>query len=184
MVALADPRRASTEAALVARHAAGPVDGREAASLRRFSDELTRLALPFDEGGGPVHVTASAIIVGPSGVILHRHKRLGLWLQPGGHLAPGEDSLAAAQREALEETGLSVVPMSPDVIHVDVHGGGRGHVHLDLRHLFAADGPPDPPVGESQLVHWFSWPDAIDRAEVGLRGLLLAIAPDGGSPEA
>jgi 8-oxo-dGTP pyrophosphatase MutT (NUDIX family) len=184
MVAVADPRRATTLAALAARRAAGPVDGREAASLRRFSDELTRLDRPFDEDAGPVHVTASAIIVGPLGVILHRHKRLGLWLQPGGHLAPGEESQAAAEREACEETGLSVTPMSPDVVHVDVHGGGRGHVHLDLRYLLAADGPPDPPAGESQLVDWFSWPDAIARADTGLRGLLLTIAPDAGRPQA
>jgi 8-oxo-dGTP pyrophosphatase MutT (NUDIX family) len=176
-VAVADRRRALTMAALDARRSAGPVDRREAASLARFADELSRLARPFDEDAGPVHVTASAIIVGPSGVILHLHKRLGIWLQPGGHLAPGEESLAAALREAREETGLSVTATSAEVIHVDVHGGGRGHVHLDLRHLLAADGPPDPPADESQRVQWFAWPDAIARAEDGLRGILMTIAP-------
>jgi 8-oxo-dGTP pyrophosphatase MutT (NUDIX family) len=178
-VAIDDPRLALVRAALDRRWREGPVDGREGASLRRFAAELARLERPFDEDTGPVHVTASAVVVGPAGVLLHQHKRLGLWLQPGGHLEPGEDSLSAAGREALEETGLHVRPVRSEVIHVDVHGGGRGHVHLDLRHLFTGDGPPVPPEGESQRVAWFSWSEAMALADAGLRGCLRAWAPPG-----
>ena len=40
--------------------------------------------------------------------MLHLHKRLDLWLQPGGHIEPGETPWDAARREAHEETGLDV----------------------------------------------------------------------------
>lgn len=85
-----------------------PVDPREAESIEHCLRELARLESPCDEHADPVHVTGSAIIVGQRGVVLHRHKRLGLWLQPGGHIEPGETPWEAALREAQEETGLDV----------------------------------------------------------------------------
>src|SRR5262245_44907890 len=84
------------------------VEEREAESLERFRSELQRLEFPFDEHADPVHVTGSAIVVGARGVVLHLHKRLGIWLQPGGHLHAGEQPWDAALREAREETGLPV----------------------------------------------------------------------------
>ena len=58
--------------------------------------ELDRLDRPFDRGADPTHVTASAIVVGDRGVVLHRHRRLHRWLQPGGHIDPGETPAEAA----------------------------------------------------------------------------------------
>ena len=172
-----DPRLSAVRAALEQRADRGPVDAREAAALRRFRAELAVLPEPFDEHAGPVHVTASAIVTGRPGVILLRHKRLGLWLQPGGHLDPGEEPLAAARREVLEETGLTASVVEDGPVHIDVHGGGRGHVHLDLRWQMVAEGTPAPGPDESQDVRWFSWDAAIDLAESGLRGALLALRP-------
>ncbi|HUH07842.1 MAG TPA: NUDIX domain-containing protein [Egibacteraceae bacterium] len=127
-----------------------------------------------------MHVTGSAIVTGPRGVLLHRHKRLGIWMQPGGHVEPGEAPWDGARREVLEETGLLAEhPVGrPELVHVDVHPGGRGHIHLDLRYLLAAgDADPSPPPGESQDVAWFSWDDALELADVALVGALRAVRP-------
>jgi 8-oxo-dGTP pyrophosphatase MutT (NUDIX family)/GNAT superfamily N-acetyltransferase len=164
-------------AAVAARR---PVDARERDSIRRFVDELDQLAQPFDEHASPTHVTASAIVTGDAGVVLHLHKRLGMWLQPGGHIDAGETPWQAAGREAVEETGLPIMAGQPvdHLVHVDVHPGPRGHTHLDLRYAFSSPAvQPSPPEGESQLVQWFTWADAIAMAEAGLEGVLRALQP-------
>ena len=171
--------------AIEARH---PVDAREASSRQQILAEIDRLERPFDRDADPVHVTGSAVVAGPRGTVLHRHKRLGRWMQPGGHLDAGELPESAACREALEETGLEVrhVGGSPLLIHVDVHEAADGHVHLDLRYLLLADGDDLAPApGESSAVAWFSWPDALDRADASLRGALrsaMAVLQASGQP--
>lgn len=157
-----------------------PVDDRERASIAAFLHEVDRLPQPFDEHADGTHITASAIVVGRKGVVLHLHKRLQKWLQPGGHIDAEETPWDAARREAHEETGLSVelVEPAPRLAHVDVHPGPRGHRHLDLRYVVTA--PPDkpaPPAGESQQVEWFPWHRAIAMAEPGLEGALRSLQP-------
>ncbi len=162
-----------------------PVDQREVDSVAAFLAAFDRLDAPLDQDVDVVHVTGSGIVVGPRGVVLLEHKRLGIWLQPGGHIDPGETPWDAALRESREETGLDVRfagPVDefgvPELVHVDVHAGGRGHTHLDLRYLIdGGDADPAPPVGESQQIDWFTWEAAIDRADPGLRGILLALTP-------
>lgn len=162
-----------------------PVDEREAVSVERFLAIFDALPAPLDQTSNPMHVTGSGIVVGPRGVVLLEHKRLGIWLQPGGHIDRGETPWDAALRESCEETGLEVTfagPVDaagiPELVHVDVHEGGRGHTHLDLRYLIdGGDADPDPPEGESQQIDWFTWEAAIDRADPGLRGLLQSLTP-------
>ncbi len=53
-----------------------------------------------------IDFTASVYIVREGKVLLHKHKKLGIWLPPGGHIEPEEDPNQAALREAKEESGL------------------------------------------------------------------------------
>jgi 8-oxo-dGTP pyrophosphatase MutT (NUDIX family) len=155
-----------------------PIDEQERLSVAAFIEQLDRLDRPFAEDGGPIHVTSSAVVVGARGVILHKHKRLGIWIQPGGHIDEDERPEDAALREVLEETGLTTTHFSesPTIIHIDVHPAPKGHTHLDLRYVLRGpDAEPEPPEGESPDVAWFSFEDARSVAHLSLAGLLTAL---------
>ena len=126
-----------------------PASPREVAAREHFLSALGQLAAPCDEHAGPTHVTASGIVVGRRGTVLHRHKKLGIWMQPGGHIDPGEGPDDAALREATEELGLAVAhpAAGPLLIHLDVHEAAHAHTHLDLRYLLlGADDGSDAPT--------------------------------------
>lgn len=155
-----------------------PVDEREAASITMTLDRLSWPGDPLSETENVHHVTASAFVISSRGVILHRHRRLGIWVQPGGHIDPGEPPEAASVRETLEETGLAVRHLEPvELFHVDVHAGPNAHTHYDLRYvLLAGSEDPEPPEGESPEVFWFGFPSAIERAEPALAPALAKLA--------
>jgi len=156
-----------------------PVDEREASSLALLRELLaTRLDDVFSEEGDPHHVTASSFVMSARGVILHKHRKLGIWVQPGGHVDAGEDPADAALRETLEETGLPArhPATGPRLVHVDVHEGPRGHTHYDLRYLLDSDPvDPSPPEGESPDVYWFDHDTAQRQAEPALRPILARL---------
>lgn len=161
--------------AALARHE--PTSGRESWSVARTRALVRWLPRPFDEGADPTHVTASAVVLDGAGrTLLHRHRRLGIWLQPGGHVEAGEAPAEAALREAVEETGVDVAHPGgvPRLVHVDVHPGPRGHLHLDLRYLLLAPGSsePRPAPGESAAVRWFPVEEAVRRGDASLAGAL------------
>lgn len=112
----------------------------------------------FDDG----HVTGSAWIVDAtaSRVLLTHHRKLGRWLQPGGHSDGDPDTLAVAQREAEEESGLAVRPVDGRVLDVDIHtfparGADPGHLHYDVRFAFVVVGSERFRVGpESVDLAW------------------------------
>lgn len=122
-------------------------------------------------------MTGSAIVLDATGaVLLHRHVRLDRWLQPGGHVERDELVHEAARRETLEETG--VVTRHPDdrptLLHVDVHEGPLGHVHLDVRWLLEAEPATTvPPLPDAA----FLAPDrAMALADRSLGDALRALA--------
>jgi len=148
-----------------------PASPREVAAKERFLTELRRLSAPCDEHASSIHVTASGIVVGRRGTVLHRHKKLGIWMQPGGHIDAGERSEDAALREATEELGLTVEHPStgPVLLHLDVHEAAHAHTHLDLRYLLlGADADPLPPPDESPDARWCSWDEARQMADPAL----------------
>ena len=111
---------------------------------------LELLSLPGDVGARthyvPGHLTASAFVLSPdaTSLLLIHHSKLGRWLQPGGHLEPEDESLlAAARREAREETGLDELELLVGPFDVDVHeipprSDAPAHLHFDVRYLFRA----------------------------------------------
>jgi 8-oxo-dGTP pyrophosphatase MutT (NUDIX family) len=173
MAAVQDHDRTGADVAAV-RRAVAEFDAktpREIAARERFLAELARLPEPFDREAGLVHVTGSAIVSGPRGTVLHRHKRLGRWMQPGGHIDAGEAPWETALRETIEETGLPVrhPDHGPELIHLDAHPAANSHFHLDLRYLLLTDdAEPDPPPQESQQVRWFTLDEAIAIADEAL----------------
>ena len=92
------------------------------------------------------HFTASAWVVNQSHercLLLH-HRKIGKWLQLGGHVEHGSDLLAEAAREVKEESGLSSSPLTLDIFDVDVHQVPKflhepAHFHYDIRFLLVAD---------------------------------------------
>lgn len=157
-----------------------PRTDRERASLETIQELLRELPRPFDEDADRRHVTASAIVVDGRGrTVLHLHKRLGLWLQPGGHLDAGEAPADGALREATEETGLAVrhLEEEPRLVHVDVHETDYGHVHLDLRYLLfgPSHGPLEPDADESPHLEWLPYDEACERTDGSAADAIAAV---------
>lgn len=117
--------------------------------VRRMLELLERPGEPFARHHlAPGHFTASAFVLCPERrrVLLIHHQKLGRWLQPGGHVEPGDESLLdAARREVEEETGVSAGPvLGAGVFDVDIHPipaspKETAHLHFDVRYAFVAD---------------------------------------------
>jgi 8-oxo-dGTP pyrophosphatase MutT (NUDIX family) len=124
-----------------------PSDAREAGFRERML-ALTTHAAPFARTSfDPGHFTASAFVLSPErdALALIFHKKLRLWLQPGGHVEASDATVAdAARREVVEETGLDGLVLASDgLFDIDVHaipahGAESAHEHFDLRVLFVA----------------------------------------------
>jgi 8-oxo-dGTP pyrophosphatase MutT (NUDIX family) len=112
----------------------------------------------------PGHITASALVLDGTGsqVLLTLHPRLGRWVQLGGHCEDSDaDIVAAALREATEESGVDGLRIAPDLAAINVHALtcslGVPTRHLDLQ--FVAHAPPAAQIAisdESVDLRW--WP--------------------------
>jgi 8-oxo-dGTP pyrophosphatase MutT (NUDIX family) len=174
-------------AGALARHR--PADAKEAVDLQEILEFMRRHGDPFDRRIVEGHLTGSAVVASAAGdrVLLLHHRKLGRWLQPGGHAEPGERAgETVALREAGEETGivgLALHPSAPRPLDVDVHpiparGDEPAHRHLDLRYLVIA------PAGaalrrraaEARALRWFGWDElaALDL-DPSLRRALRAV---------
>jgi 8-oxo-dGTP pyrophosphatase MutT (NUDIX family) len=119
----------------------------------------------------PGHITASALVLDDTGgqVLLTLHPRLGRWVQLGGHCEDSDaDIVAAALREATEESGVNGLRITPDLAAINVHALtcslGVPTRHIDLQ--FVARAPAGAQIAisdESVDLRW--WP--IDALPAG-----------------
>lgn len=133
--------------ALLRRHADRPLDPHEAAMTAAtiaFVEAESRCAERTLAVG---HLTGSAWIVDRTGreTLLTHHRKLGKWLQLGGHADGDLDLAAVASREAHEESGLQRIQLADATLFdVDRHliparAREPEHWHYDLRFRFVAD---------------------------------------------
>ena len=128
-----------------------PTEAPTVAPLQAF---LARTAAPdlYRRDNFDGHLTASAFVIDAAAatLLLIHHRALDRWLQPGGHVEPGDESLAAAAlREVGEEVGIpatdiallgdAAVPLDIDTHRIPARPakGEPAHDHHDLRWAFA-----------------------------------------------
>jgi 8-oxo-dGTP pyrophosphatase MutT (NUDIX family) len=119
------------------------------------------------------HLTGSAWVVSPDRqhVLLIHHRALDRWFQPGGHADETDtDLLETARREAIEESGLTILTaLSDHIFDIDVHEIPAKkevpmHVHYDIRFVFESstmDLPSEMNAAEIKNIRWVPVADLL-----------------------
>lgn len=172
----------------------------EQALLReRYLAHLDAQPDGMSRAGYPDHLTASTLLLSADGtqVLLTLHAKAGRWFQFGGHCEAGDATLAgAAEREAVEESGMPGLRVDPVPVQLSEHAvpfcDPRGGVrHLDVRFLAIAAPDDEHAMSEESLdVRWWpvdGLPDdeladlvalARERQSTSAGGALSTRAPD------
>ena len=149
-----------------------------------FLDQHAAAALDRDLRVG--HLTASTVLLDHARrqVLLTLHPLIGQWVQLGGHVEPGEETLAeAAAREAREESGIKGLHLDPTPIGLDWHAvtcrdsrRERGpSSHLDVTYVATApDGATHVRSDESLDLAWFPVDALPEGADAVTRRLVAA----------
>ena len=122
------------------------------------------------------HLTAAALLIDAEHrrVLLTHHRKLGRWLQLGGHCDGDGNLAAAALREGIEESGIPDLRIDPRPFDLDVHTiparPARGtrpqepeHLHLDVRFLVYAPPGAVPRISDESLELAWVGPGELPR---------------------
>lgn len=99
--------------------------------------------------------------------LMVKHKKLGKWVQPGGHIEQNEDPEEACVREVWEETGISIKLKGERFIREEDYIRPLAlqrneitseHIHIDFVYLANAVGNCNiiPNLEENEAVEWFT----------------------------
>ncbi|WP_151083009.1 NUDIX hydrolase [Nocardioides cynanchi] len=167
-------------AALVALRSWLPPSTEQSALRDRYVDHLEARPDGLARSCVPDHLTASTLVLdaGADAVLLTLHAKARRWFQFGGHVEPGDPSLAdAALREATEESGVAGLRFDPVPVQLSEHAvpfcGGSGDVHhLDVRFVAVAPNGAAHSVSDESLdVRWWRL-DALPDLEPELHDLI------------
>ena len=130
----------------------------------------------------PGHITASTLVLSATGddVLLTLHPRLGRWVQLGGHCEDVDaDIVAAALREATEESGIAGLRMNPELVAIHVHpltcSLGVPTRHIDLQYVAHAPAGADFAISDESLdLRWWPIDQLPDGSDAGLSMLVAA----------
>lgn len=118
----------------------------ESSVVRSFEALLEDHQDPFVRERLAGHFTAGAWLVSADGqrILMTHHRKLGRWLQLGGHADGERDMALVALKEAQEESGLPGLSVEGNVIFdLDRHWIPErkdvpGHWHYDVRYVVRA----------------------------------------------
>ena len=158
-----------------------PLGEQDAAQARRILQFVKSDPACFERSNRNGHITGSAWLVDPTGtkVLLTHHKKLGKWIQLGGHADGNPDVLVVALREAQEESGLKRIrPLSDEIFDVDVHliperESEPAHLHYDIRFALQSSETKFMVSDES---HSLAWIDISKIREASQEESLLRMA--------
>jgi len=137
----------------------------EAAMIARTRHFIMENENCFDRSLASGHVTGSSWVVNPSrthALMLH-HRKLDLWLQPGGHADGDTDIHNVVIKETSEESGISIEDiklLSREIFDIDIHTIYANqydprHEHYDIRFLLEIDdNQAIPGNDESHQIGW------------------------------
>lgn len=142
----------------------------EEADCQHFVDLLASGRDCFTREDREGHFTGSAWLVSADGerVLLTHHRKLGRWLQLGGHADGDTDLARVALREAEEESGLDGLTVEPLLFDLDRHriparGVEPEHWHYDVRYVVRAGANEAFVVSEES--HALAWRPIREIAE-------------------
>ncbi len=130
----------------------------------------------------PGHLTGSALVLDHTGTraLLTLHPRFGRWMQLGGHCEPEDETIvAAALREATEESGIDGLAIAPEPAALHVHpvtcSLGVPTRHLDVQFVVhAPEGAQIVRSDESLELRWWPLDELPDDSDFGLVQLAAA----------